>query len=285
MIKRNTEICRTVDTHSIMMMINNGIAVIMKSLSKAYDGYSEILCSLFLVRKFYRPLYMPIFLPCRYLPSQEPPNISDDAGNFVDHHIDIDLSEVGGSHDSLEVTQLNYGDRITSRTRKGESTDRCSSYQSSRTYTCVVCSEVFDSSQDLGRHMLKHSDVHLVCELCSKTFRQYSVLRRHHREVHLSQRPFICHICKKGFARNSDLKRHFEGCSRAFASSMAVEETRIVCQMCNKTFRTKHLLVRHHREVHLLERPFSCQVCAKGFARRSDLKRHHRARHPQTTFS
>jgi KRAB domain-containing zinc finger protein len=73
------------------------------------------------------------------------------------------------------------------------------------------------------------------CQLCFKTFRDASTLKRH-LLTHSDERPYKCTECDKAFRRKDHLQEHVI--------------------------------------VHKLVRPFSCQTCGKSFSRKNGLKTH-----------
>ena len=73
-----------------------------------------------------------------------------------------------------------------------------------------------------------------------------------------------CQICFKTFRDASTLKRHLLTHS---------DERPYKCTECDKAFRRKDHL-QEHVIVHKLIRPFTCQTCGKSFSRKNGLKTH-----------
>lgn len=73
---------------------------------------------------------------------------------------------------------------------------------------CRICNRVFQSKQNMKRHMQTHSGVKPhQCKFCPLSFLRLSHLQRHHR-VHTGERPFVCDQCDKQFSRSDKLKQH-----------------------------------------------------------------------------
>jgi hypothetical protein len=54
-----------------------------------------------------------------------------------------------------------------------------------------------------------------------------------------------------------------------------------ICDLCNKSFKTKHYL-KEHRVLHTDSRPYKCDLCEEAFNFRSNLRRHKATTHPST---
>ena len=115
------------------------------------------------------------------------------------------------------------------------STTKCTKKQ--ELFSCHLCSDYFDSEENLLKHKLKfHDPTHpFECNTCYKTFYKKVSLERHS-GTHSAERNYACATCGKSFKDKSNLK--------------------------------KHLLI------HSGEKPFACKECTKAYSQSQDLKRH-----------
>uniref|UniRef100_A0A3P9MAJ0 C2H2-type domain-containing protein n=1 Tax=Oryzias latipes TaxID=8090 RepID=A0A3P9MAJ0_ORYLA len=106
--------------------------------------------------------------------------------------------------------------RVHLRARGGEvqpAARRRRSTAESDAFPCPVCGKVFRFRSLLASHALIHSDVRpFDCDLCSRSFRRLSHLKRHREVVHDNgarlPESFICHICGVDKKCRSQLARH-----------------------------------------------------------------------------
>lgn len=97
---------------------------------------------------------------------------------------------------------------------------------SSPPYDCKICTETFETKDELRSHrkMSKHTEArNHACSICSKTFTS-SKLRQHMR-AHTKEKPYQCKICSQGFSMSGNLKRHM---------MTHTGERPHVCEVCGK---------------------------------------------------
>lgn len=76
---------------------------------------------------------------------------------------------------------------------------------------------------------------------------------------------FPCVICGQKFQYPFQVGRHVENIHMRDSPSM--------CEICGKSFRTKHGLKKHERS-HTGQKPYKCAICFKSFAQWSQWKAH-----------
>ena len=81
------------------------------------------------------------------------------------------------------------------------------------------------------------------CEQCRKEFKNTQNLKVHVRYMHSGERPdpkYKCHICHKQLKQDNSYRKHM-------ANAHGVGEK---CEICNKLYVTKPVLLRHMQKVH-----------------------------------
>ncbi|XP_071340347.1 zinc finger protein ZFP2-like [Trachinotus anak] len=111
------------------------------------------------------------------------------------------------------------------------------------------------------------------CPICSKVFKFKSLLASHS-TVHSEARPHACDLCSRSFRRLSHLKRHREV---VHANGARLPQS-FVCHICGKDKKCRSQLARHVI-IHTGERPFACDLCAARFNRSGNLQQHKRRMH------
>ncbi|XP_054007090.1 histone-lysine N-methyltransferase PRDM16-like [Hylaeus anthracinus] len=109
-----------------------------------------------------------------------------------------------------------------------------------RNYPCENCPKVFTDPSNLQRHIRTHhvgARSH-ACTECGKTFATSSGLKQH-THIHSSVKPFQCEVCFKSYTQFSNLCRH----KRMHADC----RMQIKCGKCGQTFSTVTSLSKHKR--------------------------------------
>jgi hypothetical protein len=112
-----------------------------------------------------------------------------------------------------------------------------------------------------------------ACDQCAYTHMSQGQLRRHVRDVHGTERPFVCsasETCGATFKTRGDERKHV---STVHADSSSA----VTCCICDKTFRSMRALA-NHMFVHAARKNV-CGICGDAFPFPSKLAKHTRV-HP-----
>ncbi|KAJ6640700.1 Zinc finger protein, partial [Pseudolycoriella hygida] len=164
------------------------------------------------------------------------------------------------------------------------------------------CDKMFTTKFGLREHISNihlgikkartHSHVSYVCELCGKSFKNKTSLKKHSYS-HSGERPFGCTYCSKRFTVKDKLKNHimrheniknFE-CSYCGTRKVTMAELKIhmnshtkhkvyPCPQCSAVFSRDSNAKRHFRIVHRGYKPYKCNTCEQSFSKKETLKHH-----------
>lgn len=140
-------------------------------------------------------------------------------------------------------------------------------------FKCNLCEKSFASEKSLDLHVRYHKFTDGVCPKCGEKFDNIKDYTKHlatHPKPKGEKRrrktwKCVCPICGKTVSNHS-LKGHLE---------THTEERTVKCEMCDKAFRTRPMLVLHMR-THTQERPYGCPHCDKRFIDPSTARVHQR---------
>uniref|UniRef100_A0AAR5PHX0 C2H2-type domain-containing protein n=1 Tax=Dendroctonus ponderosae TaxID=77166 RepID=A0AAR5PHX0_DENPD len=145
------------------------------------------------------------------------------------------------------------------------------SHSKSKQVQCEICHLHFNMKKELITH--KHLHAKKDCELCNKTFRKASLLKRHMKS-HSEEHPFECNFCSVKFKWKQHLQDHL---------NKHTKEKRYECSVCKKTFFYSQNL-HGHLLSHSDERPFGCDMCSASFKTINQLKNHY-GKHKRSQIS
>ena len=145
-------------------------------------------------------------------------------------------------------------------------------HKDQRKNMCKSCGMYFDKIEDIEIHVKdlhakKLSEVLNKCDLCDKTFQNFSTLKSHKKIVHEGERRAECDQCGKTFTRLKGLRDHI----RVIHEGIKDFE----CDVCGKGFGILKNLTVHIRTVHEGHRDYICADCGKTFGHTSTLKDHY----------
>ncbi|XP_066991522.2 zinc finger protein ZFP2 isoform X2 [Anabrus simplex] len=152
-----------------------------------------------------------------------------------------------------------------------------------KVYSCVICSESFESKNKLLIHEIsehacdrKSTDGTTVvrkykrrqnytCNECGNNYLGLKALKRHMREKHVPPEN-ICEFCGAHYLIKNQLEVH---------RRLHTDEKPFSCDVCSESFHFKKAL-RRHKRIHVEPKSLTCKICNKTFGSRSAMWRHER---------
>ena len=145
--------------------------------------------------------------------------------------------------------------------------------------SCTACGKFVVNMKYHMKTRHKDNNKLFPCEKCSDTFDRKDNLRRHESLVHkmsdtnfaaaakllkIDTNKWQCKQCKKTFDDVRKLEDHLilKNC------------TENICGYCQNTFKEKHNLTKHIKNVHLKKELYKCDKCQKEYALKKSFNRH-----------
>ena len=147
--------------------------------------------------------------------------------------------------------------------------NKCAHLKEIQTFTCDVCSMVFNYKRGLINHLKnKHDKVEdFQCEKCNIQFSSAKGLKSHTDNGCMKH---ICTDCGQRYKIKGHLDQH-----RKIHHTDPTESKTHVCDECGKGFIYKQVLTEHIRG-HRNLKEFKCNPCNRAFNRKSGLDLHNR---------
>ncbi|XP_031617242.1 zinc finger protein 431-like isoform X2 [Contarinia nasturtii] len=140
-------------------------------------------------------------------------------------------------------------------------------------YRCYYCSDYFWDNHKQIQHQRMHVVVY-KCELCDQTYSKHS-LHAHVLQKHLKMKSietvsdpkFICDICEKTFRTKGNIRLHMVNTHS--------KKLDFICDQCGNKFAALGTLQQHIQRIHNDEKSFECEECGKRYSEKYDFKKHY----------
>nr|XP_019533163.2 zinc finger protein 676-like [Aedes albopictus] len=119
-------------------------------------------------------------------------------------------------------------------------------------FKCHLCSESFAQESMLRRHMVEHDPT--KCQVCGKEFSNKYGLMRHTKDFHEEHKEYVCDVCSKGFYRHAMYLEHRK------THDLTPEQLREQCPVCSKWLKNHECWEKHVKR-HQTEGAFICDIC------------------------
>lgn len=112
-----------------------------------------------------------------------------------------------------------------------------------------------------------HLKLGFFCDVCKSGFSHKAYLAKHKKRLHVKVEVFrkTCKICGR-IVR--DLPDHIR-------TTHPSPEEAVKCPLCSRVFKTKRILSKHHKNVHIPPK-YKCHICSIFFKMQHHLNRHMR---------
>ena len=129
---------------------------------------------------------------------------------------------------------------------------------------CPTCKKVIQRSL-----MSKHKCEVFTCDICGYSTNLKDTLKKHMKNIHISENYQKCPTCKKVIQKSQMSKHKCEV---------------FTCDYCGKVYYDKIYFETHKKKIHERAYVCSCDICGKEFSDSYGLKKHFAAHHSNDTF-
>lgn len=136
-------------------------------------------------------------------------------------------------------------------------------------YDCALCSSTYETFKMLKQHMNTHYS-NYICSICNTAFATSRSLNSH-KKIHIKG-SFKCDHCEKIFS-NATKKQYHEKLAHLGVTNISN------CVYCNHPFRNYYQRNQHMIKIHNAEAQYKCNICNKGFILKSLLMTHVKKNH------
>ncbi|XP_072943113.1 uncharacterized protein [Epargyreus clarus] len=134
-------------------------------------------------------------------------------------------------------------------------------------YTCTKCDTAFATKRSLNAHRNTHKEGSFKCDFCEKIFSTRTKKQYHEKTNHLGTRNISnCPYCNVPFKSYYQRNQHM--------IKVHNSEAQYKCNVCDKGYVLKSLLMYHIKKSHLMERDCQCSECGFRFFSKKALKAH-----------
>ncbi|XP_026489368.2 zinc finger protein ZFP2-like [Vanessa tameamea] len=134
-------------------------------------------------------------------------------------------------------------------------------------YSCTKCDTSFATKRSLNAHQTTHQEGSFKCDLCDKVFSSRTKKQYHEKTKHLGARSISnCPFCDVPFRSYYQRNQHLVKVHNS--------EAQYKCNVCNKGYILKSLLMCHIKKNHLMERNCQCTECGYRFFSKKALNAH-----------
>lgn len=134
-------------------------------------------------------------------------------------------------------------------------------------YSCTKCENSFATKRSLSAHQETHQDGSFKCDLCDKIFSTRTKKQYHEKAKHMGTRNISnCPYCDVPFRSYYQRNQHMV--------KVHDSDVKYKCNVCNKGYILKSLLMSHIKKNHLMERNYQCIECGYRFFSNKALKAH-----------
>lgn len=134
-------------------------------------------------------------------------------------------------------------------------------------YSCTKCEASFATKRSLHAHQTTHLEGSFKCDLCDKVFSSRMKKQYHEKTKHLGERRISnCPFCGVPFRSYYQRNQHLVKVHNS--------EAQYKCNVCDKSYIMKSLLMSHIKKNHLMERNHQCTECGYRFFSKKALTAH-----------